>query len=357
MTQPRCRWSVAALLRVLSLPLATMTNDIDVVCTSGAADVSLCGGLAASSTLEALTESELEWEEEAAAAWSEVSLLQASLQVQRGSVGRGRSAAPRSLPELGSTGPAAMLQEEDQQRQLQQQLRPQAEQAASAGDLDLDHNGNMCMMCGTPPPHRSGGKKYEAFRTDCGQHSTPTGPDMTALTTPVAQFVDKDMNGFCALNYAKSCADAIANEDYLYWAKSMDLNSEAFSQDVGFLSRYCKLNGFLEPGPVRLQSNFTGLRAHARGLCETKYAQHRSKQLTLLDMLTHARHADADAPAQSEAELLAAWSCAMGDLGCDIAHCAYSFCSSSRSAAGQPGLYGECEGWDPVHGMPMPTEM
>lgn len=180
---------------------------------------------------------------------------------------------------------------------------------------------------------------------------------MTALTTPVAQFVDKDMNGFCALNYAKSCADAIANEDYLYWAKSMDLASDEFSQDVNFLSRYCKLNGFLEPGIVRLQNNFTGLRAHASNLCEMKYAQHPRERLTLLDMLTHSRHTDAAAPTQSEAELLAAWSCAMGDLGCDIAHCAYSFCSSSRTSAGQIGLYGECEGWDPVHGMPAPQEM
>merc|ERR1740121_2317550 len=110
------------------------------------------------------------------------------------------------------------------------------------------------MMCDKPPLHRTGGKQYATFRKDCGSHSTPTGPDMAALTTPVLQLLskDKDMNGFCALNYAKACADAIANEDYLYWAKSLDFSSEDLHREVAFNTRYCQLNGFLDSKVTRL---------------------------------------------------------------------------------------------------------
>lgn len=85
------------LLILASLPpLATTRSEGADACSGGpAGEVSSCESLAASSTLEALTESELEWEEEAEAAWSEVSLLQASIQVQRSAGGGGDEGVPQ----------------------------------------------------------------------------------------------------------------------------------------------------------------------------------------------------------------------------------------------------------------------
>ena len=41
----------------------------------------------------------------------------------------------------------------------------------------------------------------------------------------------------------------------------------------------------------------------------------------------------------------------MGASGCDMTYCAYSFCELGN---GKFGMYDECEGWDPVKGMPIP---
>merc|ERR1719382_974509 len=84
---------------------------------------------------------------------------------------------------------------------------------------------------------------------------------------------------------------------------------------------YCALNGFLEPDITALQHNFSGMRAKADELCRTKYVRYGIDKLTFVDMMSWARR-DADqastaTPDQETAEKLAAWNCAMGDLGCD----------------------------------------
>ena len=56
-------------------------------------------------------------------------------------------------------------------------------------------------------------------------------------------------------------------------------------------------------------------------------------------------------PNRREALFLGAWTCAMGASGCDMTYCAYSFCELGN---GKFGMYDECEGWDPVKGMPIP---
>jgi len=231
--------------------------------------------------------------------------------------------------------------------------KDQKKEESAAGDdgnlISLDHNGHVCMLCNKPLSERLGERDYTEFRTDCGSRSSKTGPSAEDMALPAVQLFEKGSNGFCALNFAKSCADAVANKDYLYWPKSLDLSHAAMRSNVRWDARYCQLNGFLDRSVVELQHNFTALKQKAQMLCETKYATHGIDKLTFLDMLQMSKHDDEDAPSLLEAEKMAAWNCAMGDLGCDMAMCAYSFCEQS---AGSTGLYGECAGWDPVKGMP-----
>lgn len=227
-------------------------------------------------------------------------------------------------------------------------------QLGSDGVVSLDHNGNVCMLCGRPLSERLGNRKYSKFRMDCGGRSSSAGPSAVDLALPAVRFASAvrsrqtPTNGFCELNFAKSCVDAVANKDYLYWPKSLDLASAAMRANSPWDARYCHLNGFLERSIVELQNNFTGMQGKARELCSTKYDKYGIDKLTFLDMMSKSRYDDREAPTLEEAELLAAWNCAMGDLGCDMAMCAYSFC---RKDGGSFGLYGECAGWDPVMGM------
>jgi hypothetical protein len=235
-----------------------------------------------------------------------------------------------------------------------------AAESRNTSALSRDHNDNVCMLCGRPLPERmAAGTTYTAFRTDCGSRSSPKGPKAEDLTAPAASlFKAEHSNGFCELNFAKSCADAIVNEDYMYWAKSMDMTEASMHDNAQWEAGYCALNGFLKPEIVALQHNFSGMRAKADELCKTKYAVHGIENITFVDMMTwarrdgtHGQHA-AGTPSKEAAEKLAAWNCAMGDLGCDMTLCAYSFCQKSENSF---GLYGECGDWHPVTGMAVPS--
>lgn len=223
----------------------------------------------------------------------------------------------------------------------------------ASGHLSWDHNGKLCMLCGKPLAERLGDKNYSRFRSDCGGHSSSNGPTDDGLELPAAELagLGRDggtrTDGFCELNFMKSCSDAIANEDYLYWAKGMDMLS-GLGESTRWDAQYCQLNGFLARDIVELQHNFTGLRSRARELCDTKYTKHNIHTLTFQDMMSRSRYDDPAAPSLDDAEVLAAWNCAMGDLGCSMAMCAYSFCELPD---GRFGVYGECPGWDPVQGM------
>jgi len=236
----------------------------------------------------------------------------------------------------------------------QEQTKPTSSDP-TLSSFDTDERGNVCILCGKPLPNRAGPKNYSQLRTDCGNRSSEVGPHQDALKMPAVQLYKKGdstaavtSNGFCELNFAKSCADAILNEDYLYWAKSMDLSN---TNSSAWDARYCSINGFLAPDIVALQHNFTGMKKKGEELCHSKYAKHGIDKLTFMDMLTAARY-DLPEPSATHAAVLAAWNCAMGDLGCDIALCAYSFCDVGD---GKFGLYDECPGWHPVKGMPVRT--
>eukprot|EP00913_Durusdinium_trenchii_P000623 g576.t1 len=202
--------------------------------------------------------------------------------------------------------------------------------------MSVDHNGKVCMLCNQPLPERIT-RPYEAFRKDCGKYSSPSGPSLDIMALPAVQLGGGAAEGFCALNFAKSCADAVANQDYLYFAKGIDFNHPSMSSNVRWDGRYCRLNGFLETQVLQLHRNFTALQQHADELCRTKYAKHGIERLSFLereihtapaakpsatqqiDMLQLSKQEDSNAPSLEEAEMMAAWNCAMGDLGCDMA--------------------------------------
>eukprot|EP00434_Breviolum_minutum_P018437 symbB.v1.2.016267.t2/scaffold1234.1/size130244/9 len=234
------------------------------------------------------------------------------------------------------------------QTQLTQQRGPVQEAAPLTEHvMSLDHNGKVCMLCNRPLPERID-RPYEVFRTDCGKHSSATGPSLDVMAMPAVQVAGTGgkAEGFCALNFAKSCADAVANKDYLYFAKGIDFNHESMRSNVRWDGRYCLLNGFLETSVVHLQKNYSALQQHAEQLCETKYSKHGIDRLSFLDMLQLSKQEDSSAPSLQEAEAMAAWNCAMGDLACDMAMCAYSFCKQADGRS--TSLYGECPGWDPA---------
>lgn len=259
---------------------------------------------------------------------------------------RGRSVLAAGAPAETEAAAGEGLQEQDR-----------AGPAAATSLVSLDHNGNVCILCGKPLPERVGNKTYAKSETTCGGRSSPTGPTADDLNLPVAEISRSAgrrggaASAFCELNFGKSCVDAAANKDYLYWAKSLDMNHPDMRGNIQWDAGYCQKNGFLQPAVVALQHNFTGMHEKARELCGTRYAKYGTQNLTFVDMLKRS-HAG-DAPSDDDAELLAAWNCAMGDLGCDMAWCAYTFCE--RGSTGSFGLYDECAGWHPVQGMPVPS--
>lgn len=222
-----------------------------------------------------------------------------------------------------------------------------------SGLISMDHNGNLCMFCSKPLPQRVD-KVYTEFRTDCGSHSSPTGPSKSDIMKPIVQLLKEvdstrqsTTNGFCEFNFAKSCADAIANKDYSYWSKTLDLKHPSLQEVADWNGRYCQLNGFLSNDVKSLQHNFDGMKAKARQFCNTKSLNYSIEKMSFLDVAGLTNYSAL--PTLEEAEILAAWSCGMGDVGCDMAMCAYSFCEDIN---GTVGLYDECQGWHPVHGMP-----
>ena len=75
--------------------------------------------------------------------------------------------------------------------------------------------------------------------------------------------------------------------------------------------------------------------------------------VTMRDMLKHWLTAlpgfPGSRPSYEDAMFMAAWTCAMGSAACDMAYCAYTYCVKGDGF----GTYHECEGWDPVNGMPI----
>ena len=158
------------------------------------------------------------------------------------------------------------------------------------------------------------------------------------------EFNKEGSTAYCELNYQKICADAIYNRDWLLQAKAVNIRT---SYGTDYDPYYCLHNGWLSRDIRVLQHDYEGLKAKADEYCAIR-----------LDSWVNMTFDEADAaywpgyyrgrPTKEEAAEQAAWTCAMGTAACDMAYCAYSFCDLGNTV----GTYDDCEGWDPVKGMP-----
>merc|ERR1740138_186103 len=149
------------------------------------------------------------------------------------------------------------------------------------------------------------------------------------------------------------CPDATANRDYYYYAKTVgtaDWVGMAGSID----GQYCLKNGWLKPENVLRTRNFTAIQEYAGEQCRTTYSDpkyHLNTSGLLTGLIAGMKDFDPQSGIMTEdtARTLAAWNCALGDVGCDMTYCAYAYCEQPD---GSLRIAGECEGWDKIHGMP-----
>lgn len=182
------------------------------------------------------------------------------------------------------------------------------------------------------------------------------------------------------------CADAIFNRDWLFQAKAVDIRK---SYGTSYDPSYCHHNGWLSPELRALQHDFDGLKLKADEFCSsqdvkqchididclkivslsfsfgftdslprffckrlTKTVQDQQKilSMTMKDANeTYWLGYYRGRPSPEEARETALWTCAMGTAACDMAYCTYSFYELNRSF----GIYNDCNGWDPIKGMPI----
>lgn len=225
--------------------------------------------------------------------------------------------------------------------------------------VTVDVNGRLCMICGEPSAHRSD-RDYEK-RTDCGNQSLIE--HLGNVDVPLISFSRQadgeqpETNAFCELNVQKVCADSIYNKDFLFQAKSIYIpESEPCGETCAYDWWYCKYNGWLKPEIVALMHDFDGMKAESERQCNTKYAKYGwNSTFTQRDQMdAYLPGMARGKPTEDEALIVGAWTCAMGSAGCDMAYCAYTYCDYGDDVV---RTYGECEGWDPVKGMPMPARV
>ena len=122
----------------------------------------------------------------------------------------------------------------------------------------IDVNGRPCSLCSMPPAERAPNNSY-VQRSDCGNSSYWEHPENGKL--PLSTFVREateghnETNGWCELNFEKGCADAVYNQDYMMFAKSVRWPS---LPNIGYgMSSYdqhfCFYNGWLSPEIRALQ--------------------------------------------------------------------------------------------------------
>uniref|UniRef100_A0A7S2VM86 Uncharacterized protein n=1 Tax=Zooxanthella nutricula TaxID=1333877 RepID=A0A7S2VM86_9DINO len=211
-------------------------------------------------------------------------------------------------------------------------------------------HGRPCAVC-DPVLEERVDRQYTR-RTDCGNHTVFGHDDMKLV--PLISFkraasdTEPETNAWCETNVQTVCADSLWNRDFLYQAKTVD-----YRRDLQWDPHYCLFNGWLEPEVVALQHDFEGLKRKSEEVCqEEKYAFAKwNTTMTMSDMDEVFQPSMArGTPTPREAIFMGAWTCAMGSSGCDMAYCAYSFC---KLPDGSLGKYDDCEGWDPVKGMPI----
>mmetsp|Transcript_45084 Transcript_45084/g.98120 ORF Transcript_45084/g.98120 Transcript_45084/m.98120 type:complete len:276 (-) Transcript_45084:52-879(-) len=217
-------------------------------------------------------------------------------------------------------------------------------------DVSIDVNGRLCSLCGMPLPERTDRSRRYVQRSDCGNQSLFEHPENKKK--PLVQFTraangnQPETSAWCELNSQKVCADTLYNKDVLYQAKSIDIRLEPVAQKYDPL--YCEQNGWLTDDYRALQHDFEGMKVKADEFCNSR--REVWENMTLDDMVKVYYPSKArGSPTLEEGQLIGSWTCAMGSALCDIGYCAYTYC---RKADGSFGIYDDCEGWDPVKGMP-----
>jgi len=209
-------------------------------------------------------------------------------------------------------------------------------------EIIIDMNGRKCLLCTLPFPERS--DRTYVQRTDCGNQSLFERPEN--MYRPIIQFNRPHSTAYCELNWNKACADGIYNQDWLFFAKSLDMRT---ARGTPHDQIFCKLMGWLSPELRALQHNYQVMKEKAEEFCNSLDTNWTT--MTMADSNASSSRSYARGyPTKEEALLMAGWTCAMGTAACDMAYCAYSFCELPD---GTMGTYGQCKGWDPVKGMPL----
>jgi len=241
-----------------------------------------------------------------------------------------------------------------------------------------DMNGRNCSLCGTPLKGRGydGVAVYSStlapgdtvtppdyiVRDDCGNQSDmPVTTPLVSFTYETTNPVIPYTNAWCETNWQKICADSMANRDYLYQAKTLDV-----PRGSTYDFYYCKYNGFLtKEARTAVASGFDELQNFTAAFCSARASEYDIDSITRKSMLEHyvpGLLADPSVPTVDQARFLGAWLCSMGGTngqrtgaGCDIAYCHYTYGDLDPSATSNTPfcMYEECEGWDPLTGMPV----
>jgi len=274
-------------------------------------------------------------------------------------------------PDYFESQPTTLLQHGLQVTSLDRQDKQAAELLSEIQNLrimnqgspvlpNIDANGRLCFLCGTPSEERAPNQTY-VIRDDCGNHSLLEYSAM--MDVPLSNFqrnATEEHNatfGWCELNVEKTCADAIYNQDYMIFAKSVEIPDVKLVhyKVASWDQYYCLYNGWISKEVRALQHDFQGMYLKGQELCNSdELVQRGSKgNMTMWDMLKRWLPAlpgfPGSRPSYEDAKFMAAWTCAMGSAACDMAYCAYTYCLKGDGI----GTYHECEGWDPVNGMPI----
>jgi len=243
------------------------------------------------------------------------------------------------------------------------------------------------MSCGTPLPGRGyDGKLVYAssiksvvdipsrpdfvFMDTCGQYNVES-----ELNVPLTSFRNKSTstypwytNAWCELDVQRVAMLSFANRDYFMQAKALDLSIFSLPDGTKFSYDfwYCRYNGWLNVSSrTAARDGFDVLRRYSMTFCANRAQEFNVSNLTINDFFwIYGSSMARGFPNEFEARWLGAWLCAMGGStgksetnsdGCgpDIAYCVYTYGDLYYTQPGHFCMYEECDGWDPITGMPV----
>jgi len=208
------------------------------------------------------------------------------------------------------------------------------------------------------------------IRDDCGNHSLDLDPETGEFTGAIMStnlikfnqttdptifpgYTDAD----CETNSQKICADGMAARNYFFQTKAISV-PHGYEYDF----RYCKDNGWLSmEAKTASAAGYDATANFTRHFCAERAKEFDFDSISTNDFkasffATHLSESGLPTPEQSR--WISAWVCVTGGAGCDAVHCHYTYGDLGQpTAIGEDMLdfctYYECEGWDPIKGMPL----